>query len=186
MWVDCEIEDYVFSRSSSSELFIDCRASQPDAITFEEEKLLFFFWDSFGTIFFFFHLVSSSIPSSCATLWCHLFSDVTKQKVSSHTIFRAVLESFFLFEQFQFYNMGLSRTLFVYFYSFSLHNSITNWKCVDIVLGIWTQGRRMVGTDGSTELWLYHSYFIFCDKKLHVAGYPTRMTLKKVIIVAVP
>ena len=183
MWVDCEIEDYVFSRSSSSELFIDCRASQPDAITFEEEKLLFFFWDSFGTIFFFFHLVSSSIPSSCATLWCHLFSDVTKQKVSSHTIFRAVLESFFLFEQFQFYNMGRSRTLFVYFYSFSLHNSITNWKCVDIVLGIWTQGRRKMAplSYGCTI-----PNLSFETKNLHVAGYPTRMTLIKVIFVAVP
>ena len=131
----------------------------------------------------FFHLVSSSIPSSCATLWCHLFSDVTKQKVSSHTIFRAVLESFFLFEQFQFYNMGLSRTLFVYFYSFSLHNSITNWKCVDIVLGIRTQGRRKMAplSYGCTI-----PNLSFETKNLHVAGYPTRMTLIKVIFVAVP
>ena len=28
-----------------------------------------------------------------------------------------------------------------------------NWKSLDVVFGIWTRGRRMVGADNSTELW---------------------------------
>ena len=33
------------------------------------------------------------------------------------------------------------------------NNNNFNWKNVDVVLGIRTHGRRMVGTDGSTVLW---------------------------------
>ena len=47
--------------------------------------------------------------------------------------------------------MGQSRPLFVYFRSF-LTISIQIEKSVDGVLGIRTQGRRMVGADETTEL----------------------------------
>ena len=43
---------------------------------------------------------------------------------------------------------------FCLFLSFSDYNLInTNWKSVDGVLGIWTLGCRIVGTDETTELW---------------------------------
>ena len=53
-----------------------------------------------------------------------------------------------------FFNMVQSRPLFV-FSSFSYYNSNLNWKKqrVDDVLKIQTRGHRMVGADGSTELW---------------------------------
>ena len=37
--------------------------------------------------------------------------------------------------------------------SFSKYNWIWNKQSVDVVLGIWTCGCRIVGADGSTELW---------------------------------
>ena len=49
--------------------------------------------------------------------------------------------------------MSQSRPLFRLFSSFSHHNSIINWKNIDGVLRIRTQGRRMVGADKTTELW---------------------------------
>ena len=49
--------------------------------------------------------------------------------------------------------MGQSRPLFVYFRSFLITISILIEKSVDGVLGIWTRGRRMVGSDKTTELW---------------------------------
>ena len=42
-------------------------------------------------------------------------------------------------------------TFLLYFRSF-LHNSNIKWKSEDVVLGIRTQGRRMLDTDESTEL----------------------------------
>ena len=48
--------------------------------------------------------------------------------------------------------MGQSRPLFVYFRSF-LTISIQIEKSIDGVLGIRTQGCRMVGADETTELW---------------------------------
>ena len=48
--------------------------------------------------------------------------------------------------------MGQSRPLFVYFRSF-LTISIQIEKSIDGVLGIRTQGRSMVGTDETKELW---------------------------------
>ena len=52
-----------------------------------------------------------------------------------------------------FFKMGQSRPLFVYFCSFHITISIQIEKSVDGVLGIRTRGRRMVGTDKTTELW---------------------------------
>ena len=52
-----------------------------------------------------------------------------------------------------FLNIGQSQPLFRLLSSFSHHKSITNWKSVDGVLGIQTRGRKMVGTDETTELW---------------------------------
>ena len=55
-----------------------------------------------------------------------------------------------------FKNMGQSRPLFVYFRSFLISITISIIqieKSVDGVLGIRTQGRRMVGEDKTTELW---------------------------------
>ena len=52
--------------------------------------------------------------------------------------------------------MGQSRPLFVYFRSFLIPITISIIqieKSVDGVLGIQTQGRRMVGKDETTELW---------------------------------
>ena len=49
---------------------------------------------------------------------------------------------------------GQSRPLFCLFLFFSSYNfNNTNWKSIDGVLGIGTRGRRMVGTDETTELW---------------------------------
>ena len=50
-------------------------------------------------------------------------------------------------------NPGL---FFVYFHSFLVTISIQIEKSVDGVLGIQTQGRRMVGADETTELWRPH------------------------------
>ena len=51
--------------------------------------------------------------------------------------------------------MGQSRPLFVYFHPFFITNSIIQIeKSVDGRLGIQTRGRRMVGMDKTTELWL--------------------------------
>ena len=52
-----------------------------------------------------------------------------------------------------FIKMGQSRPLFVYFCSFLVTISIQIDKSIDGVLGIWTQGRRMVGADETMELW---------------------------------
>ena len=51
--------------------------------------------------------------------------------------------------------MGQSRPLFVYFCSFLITISIQIQieKSIDVVLGIRTHGRRMVGIDETTELW---------------------------------
>ena len=53
-------------------------------------------------------------------------------------------------------NLGQTWPLFPLFSSF-YHSNINfhniNWKSVDDVLGIWTQGCRMVGTDETKELW---------------------------------
>ena len=56
-------------------------------------------------------------------------------------------------EDFKSFFMGQSWLLFVYFHSFLVTISIQIEKSVDGVLGIWTQGHRMVGADESTELW---------------------------------
>ena len=50
--------------------------------------------------------------------------------------------------------MGQSRHLFVHFRSFLITISIQIEKSIDGVLGIRTWGRRMVGTDETTELCL--------------------------------
>ena len=48
-------------------------------------------------------------------------------------------------------NMGHARPLLVLFSFFSHYHSIINWKerSMDVALGIWTRGRRMVGADGN-------------------------------------
>ena len=58
----------------------------------------------------------------------------------------------FVFSVF-FIKMGQSRPLFVYFRSFLITISIQFEKSIDGMLGIRTQGHRMVGTDKTTELW---------------------------------
>ena len=53
-----------------------------------------------------------------------------------------------------FLKMGQSRPLFVYFRNFLDTISIIQIeKSVDGVVGIRTRGRRMIGTDETTELW---------------------------------
>ena len=49
--------------------------------------------------------------------------------------------------------MSQSRPLFVYFRSFLITISIQIEKSIESVLGIRTQGRRMVGADETMELW---------------------------------
>ena len=70
--------------------------------------------------------------------------------------------------------MGQSRPLFVfYFRSFLVTISIQIEKSKDGVLGIRTQGRRMVGADKTTELWrpprvtvnYKKGFFIFLHRK---------------------
>ena len=50
--------------------------------------------------------------------------------------------------------MGQSIPLFVYFHSYLITISIQIEKSEDGVLGIQTRGRKMVGADKTTELWL--------------------------------
>ena len=50
--------------------------------------------------------------------------------------------------------MGQSIPLFVYFHSYLVKISIQIEKSEDGVLGIQTRGRKMVGADKTTELWL--------------------------------
>ena len=52
-----------------------------------------------------------------------------------------------------FFNMGQSNPLFVYFNPFHITIKILIWKSVDVMLGIRTWGQRVVGADGSTDLW---------------------------------
>ena len=53
-----------------------------------------------------------------------------------------------------FLKKGRCRPLYVYFRYFLITISITQIvKSVDGLLGIWTWGRRMIGTDETTELW---------------------------------
>ena len=64
--------------------------------------------------------------------------------------------------------MGQSRPLFVYFHYFLITISIIQIeKSVDGVLGIQTQGRRMVGADKTTELLrpLKHLFTVNCIEK---------------------
>ena len=56
--------------------------------------------------------------------------------------------------------MGQSRPLFVYFCSFLITISIQIEKNVDCVLGIRTQGRRMVGADETKELCGHPALFL--------------------------
>ena len=52
-----------------------------------------------------------------------------------------------------FLNMGLARPLFVYNRLFHITIQLQIEISLDIVLGIRTRGLRMVGADGSIELW---------------------------------
>ena len=73
--------------------------------------------------------------------------------------------------------MGQSRPLFVYFRYFLITISIIE-KSIDGVLGIRTQGRRMVGADETTELWrplklrviirIFHSRAVLSRKLTYV------------------
>ena len=55
--------------------------------------------------------------------------------------------------------MGQSRPLFVYFCSFFITMSIIQIeRNIDGVFGIQTQGRRMVGTDETRQLWRLPDY----------------------------
>ena len=57
--------------------------------------------------------------------------------------------------------MGQFRPLYVYFrYFLDTISIIQIEKSVDGVLGTRTRGRRMVGTDETTELWLPPNYHI--------------------------
>ena len=60
------------------------------------------------------------------------------------------------FKLMSFFKMGQSRTLLVYFCSFHIQIPnifyYINWS-IDVLLGIRTRSRMMVGTDDSTELW---------------------------------
>ena len=52
-----------------------------------------------------------------------------------------------------FFKWGNPGLFFVYFRSFLITISLPIEKSVDYVLGIRTQGRRIVGTDKTMELW---------------------------------
>ena len=59
-----------------------------------------------------------------------------------------------------FLKIGLSRPLFVYFHPFLITISIIQiHKSVDGVHGIWTCGRKMVGSDDTAEQWHAASEF---------------------------
>ena len=49
--------------------------------------------------------------------------------------------------------MGQSMNLFVYFRYSHITIQLQIEKSVDVVLGIQTWGRKMIGANGSTELW---------------------------------
>ena len=65
--------------------------------------------------------------------------------------------------------MGQSRPLFVYFHPRLITISIIQIEqSVDGVLGIQTWGRRMVGSDKTTELWQLLCLFLFIFILFHM------------------
>ena len=77
------------------------------------------------------------------------------QATKALSFFASVL----LYNWWCFFNKGQTRSLFL-FSSFSkcsgslgLNFDCIHWKSIDVVPEIWTQGGRMVGPDGTTELW---------------------------------
>ena len=62
----------------------------------------------------------------------------------------------------EYFKNGPNPASFCFFMSFSRYNfNNTNWKSIDGVLGMQTRGRRMVGADITTELWLPPFCWIF-------------------------
>ena len=77
-----------------------------------------------------------------------------------------------------FFKMGQSRPLFVYFCYFLDSISIIQIeKSVDGVLGTRTRGRRMVGADETTELWLPPEFISLCLSFLcsFISRYKTKL-----------
>jgi len=72
---------------------------------------------------------------------------------SIHTQRKGVYVSFSYSNKIILHKMGQFRPLFCLFSSFS-HYSFKNtkWKSIDVVIGIRTKGRRMLGADKTTEL----------------------------------
>ena len=54
--------------------------------------------------------------------------------------------------------MGQSWTLFVNFSTFQINIQLEIEESIDVLLGIQTEGSKMVGTNGSTELWLFEHF----------------------------
>ena len=77
--------------------------------------------------------------------------------------------------------MGHSRPLFVNFRYFLIIISINQIeKNLDGVLGIRTEGRRMVGADKTTELWRPHEIMFICVNNPALLG-PKRLLHSKVL-----
>ena len=57
------------------------------------------------------------------------------------------------------------------FSSFPHYDSNLSWKkqSVDVALGIRNRGRRMVGADGSTELWRPPNRYLFLTEKIFIS-----------------
>ena len=77
-------------------------------------------------------------------------------------------------------NMGQSRPLFVYFRPFHITNQSQIEKSIDGLLGIRTRGRRMEGTDKTTELWRPPILYEICEDKIksYIHKLPFHLTKK--------
>ena len=88
----------------------------------------------------------TTIPNSCGNLM-HIARCTTIQR--GILIQPKVCD---LYLPFQVFLNGPIPASLCLFSSFSHHNSIINWKSLEVVIGDRTWGGRMVGADGSTEI----------------------------------
>ena len=86
-------------------------------------------------------------------------SKIKKYKLSVHLIFPQLKQAPLHFFLLPLIFMGKYRPLFCLNSSFSHHYSIINRKSIDVV-GILTQGSRIVGLEGHTKLWRYCNWFL--------------------------
>ena len=100
-----------------------------------------------------FHLSSSELKNRRITQEVVFASTCSWTVIATVTFQSKAWHCTLYFVLIYFLKNGPISVSFCSFSSFSHHNSMTNWKRVDVVLGIRTWGHRMVGVDWSIEVW---------------------------------